>query len=419
MSLELKIAGRYLRTKKREGMISIVAALSIIGIALGVATLIIVLSVMNGFREDLLGRILGVNSHVSVFSYTRGLQDYQPLMEEIEKDERVQLVTPTIEGNAVIFNPRYKDAVDGAKIRGVEATKLENNLLVKNKDFKGDFKKFNVSEDGETGIIIGAKMADAMGLYLNDQITIITPQSTSSVLGSIPKKKTFSIVGVFNVGMHEYDRFMAYIPLESAQALFNYGDAVESLGIVMKDSSKALAYAYELNGKYGEKYRIVDWQMANSSFFGAVQVERNVMFIILTMIVLVASFNIISSMVMLVKDKSASIAILRTMGLARKNILRIFIMVGSFNGIVGTFVGVILGLLFCYNIQGIQGFVEWVTGSNVFNPEIYFLTKLPAKVDFGEVVQVAGISLAISLLATVYPSWRAAKIQPAEILRYE
>ncbi len=412
--LELLIAGRYLRTKKKEGVISIVAALSIVGIALGVATLIIVLSVMNGFRTDLMARILGVNSHVSVFSYTRSIANYDEVMKNIESDKRVENVTPMIEGHAVIYNPQYKDAVDGIKMRGVSPEKLAKNRLVNNGEFQGEFDNF-----ANDGIIIGKKMAIALGVYINDEVTVITPQSSSTVFGSIPKKKTFRVAGVFDVGMHEYDRYMAYVPVDSAQALFSFGESVESLGIMLKDPAQALDYARELDKKYGNQYRIVDWQQANSSFFGAVQTERNVMFIILTLIIIVASFNIVSSMVMLIKDKSGSIAILRTMGMARKSVMRVFMLVGSFNGIVGTISGVVLGVLFCFNIKTIQKFVEWVTGANVFNSEVYFLTNLPAEVNWGEVGQIAAISLAISLLATVYPSWRAARIQPAEVLRYE
>lgn len=418
--LEFTLAGRYLRTKKKEGVISIVAALSIIGIMLGVATLIIVLSVMNGFRSELIGRILGVNSHVSVFGYTRSIDDYQPLMQELEKQPEVKSVTPTIEGHAVIFNPHMKDAVDGVKVRGVPPEKLAVNNLVHNKDFVGDFKNFKASDDGEDGIIIGFKLASAMDVNIGSEITIITPQSTSTVFGSIPKKKTFKVIGIFNLGMHEYDRYMAYIPLETAQSLFNFGpNSVESLGIEVKDVTKAVNFGQQLTQKYGEKYRIVDWQQANAQFFGAVQTERNVMFIILTMIVIVASFNIIGGMIMLVKDKSQSIAILRTMGLERRNILRTFILVGSFNGIVGTLSGVILGLLFCYNIASIQHFVEYLSGSKVFDPTVYFLSQLPAQVNWNEVTTVVLISLGISLLATIYPSWRAARLDPAEVLRYE
>ena len=414
--LEFTLANRYIRTKKKEGVISIVAALSIIGIALGVATLIIVLSVMNGFRSDLMGRILGVNSHVSVYSYERSIDNWQQLAADLAKRPEVKSVTPVIEGNAVIFNPRQKDAVEGIKVRGVSVEKLKNNSLVNNKDFVGDWKNFSSDVDG---VVIGYKLAHALDVYVGNEISVVTPQSTSTVFGSIPNKKTFHVAGVFNLGMQEYDRSMIYIPLDTAQALFNYGSNVESIGIELKDVKDAQAFAGKLNEELGEKYRVIDWQQANSQFFGAVQTERNVMFIILTMIVIVASFNIIGGMIMLVKDKSQSIAILRTMGMERRSVQRAFILVGSFNGIVGTFTGVILGLLFCYNIGSIQSFVEWVTGAKVFSPEIYFLSKLPAQVNWHEVTTVILISLGISLLATIYPSWRAARLDPAEVLRYE
>ncbi len=412
--LELTLAARYLRTKKREGMISIVAGLSIVGISLGVATLIIVLSVMNGFRNDLLGRILGVNSHVSVYSLERGLPDWQLLQKEIEKDPEVKSVTPTIEGNAVIFNPHAKGAVEGVKVRGVPSEKLQANKLVNNMDFVGEWKDF-----GEDGIIIGFKLASALDAYIGNEITILTPQSTSTVFGAIPRKKTFKIVGIFNLGMQEYDRNMVYIPLETAQGLFDFGGKVESLGIEVKNLDDALPYAYKLHDRYGDRYRVYDWQQANSQFFGAVQTERNMMFIILSMIILVASFNIISGMIMLVKDKSQSIAILRTMGMERRAVQRAFMLVGSFNGVVGTLSGVLLGLLFCHYIGPIQKAVEYVTKTQVFNPEIYHLDHLPALVNPKEVLEVAGISLLISLIATIYPSWRAAKLDPAEALRYE
>jgi len=412
--LELTLAGRYLRTKKREGMISIVAGLSIVGISLGVATLIIVLSVMNGFRNDLLGRILGVNSHVSIYALERGLPDWQALEQEIAKDPEVKSVTPTIEGNAVIFNPRQKGAVEGIKARGVQQDKLQANKLVNNADFIGEWNDFN-----EDGIIIGFKLASALDAYIGNEITIITPQSASTVFGAIPRKKTFKVVGIFNLGMQEYDRNMVYIPLETAQNLFGFEGKVESLGIEVKKLDQALPYAYKIHERYGDRYRIYDWQQANSQFFGAVQTERNMMFIILSMIILVASFNIISGMIMLVKDKAQSIAILRTMGMERRAVQRAFILVGSFNGIVGTLSGVLLGIVFCYYIGPIQGAVEYITGAQVFNPEIYHLSHLPAEIKWSEVAEVACISLLISLIATIYPSWRAAKLDPAEALRYE
>ena len=409
-NLEFKIAGRYLRAKKREGVISVVAALSIIGIALGVATLIIVMSVMNGFRTELLGRIIGINSHVSFYGQGRGIDDYPALVKQFESDKRVTTVTPLIEGHGVIFNPLYKDAVDGIQIRGISNIDLLANKQVINKDFKG-----TIDHDS---IVIGSKLAQSLGVSVGDSVAIITPQSVSTVFGSIPRKKTFRVSGTFEIGMHEYDRYLIFMPFDIAQNMFNYENKAESIGVRLKDADGALPFAAEMSVKHQE-LRAVDWQQANSSFFGAVNTERNVMFIILSMIVLVASFNIIGSMIMLVQEKSGSIAIMRTMGMARGRVMRVFMMVGSFNGIVGTISGILLGLLFCLNIHKIQKFVEWVVGGQVFSPEVYFLSQLPAEVNWVEVAEVAAISLGISLLATIYPSWRASKIEPAEVLRYE
>ena len=409
-NLELKIARRYLRAKKREGVISVVAALSIIGIALGVATLIIVMSVMNGFRTELLGRIIGINSHVSFYSQGRGIEDYQSLVDLLEKDKRVVSATPLIEGHGVIFNPLFKDAVDGIQIRGISNSDLLANKQVINKDFIG-----SVDHDS---IIIGSKLAQVLGISVGDHVSIITPQSVSTVFGNIPRKKTFRVGGTFEIGMHEYDRYLVFMPFEIAQNMFNYEGRTESVGVKLKDADGALPFAFEM-AKKNPSLRPVDWQAANAQFFGAVNTERNVMFIILSMIVLVASFNIIGSMIMLVQEKSGSIAIMRTMGMPRKRVMRIFIMVGSFNGVVGTISGIALGLLFCFNIHNIQKFVEWVIGGAVFSPEVYFLSQLPAEVNWMEVAEVSAISLAISLLATIYPSWRASKIEPAEVLRYE
>lgn len=424
-NLELKIARRYLRAKKQEGVISVVAALSVIGIALGVATLIIVMSVMNGFRAELLGRILGINSHVSLYGNERGIENYGNMMFALKNDDRVQLVTPQIEGHGVIFNPNHKNAVDGVKIRGLGKDSIEVNPLIKNKDFVGDLVGFGRTaaelEDGydNESIVLGYKLAQALGVNVGSYVSIITPQSIGTAFGSIPRKKTFRVSGLFNIGMHEYDRYMAFMSLSTAQIMFDYGSKVESVGVMLKDPNLALPFAQEMEKKLSGTMQVIDWQQANSQFFGAVQTERNVMFIILTMIVLVASFNIIGSMIMLVQEKSGSIAIMRTMGMARKSVMRIFIIVGSFNGVVGTLSGVLIGVLFCENIQNIQYFVEWVIGGQVFSPEVYFLSNLPAKVNWVEVAEVSGISLLISLLATVYPSWRASKIDPAEVLRYE
>lgn len=410
MSLELKLAYKFSRAKK-DGFVSVITALSIIGIMLGVATLIIVMSVMNGFRTDLMQRILGINSHISVYSSGRGIADYDRVVEELQAMPKVAQVTPLIEGHAILSNAAVNNMSDGVKIRGISADDFNANALLKNADFEGEF-------DGQ-GIVIGAMMSRALGVYLGDEVTLVTPSATSTVFGSVPRKKTFKVVGVFDVGMHEYDRYMAYIPLGLAQKMYNYRGKVESLGVMVNDINVAQDFARELQSKLGRGYYVVDWQQQNASFFAALKTERNVMFLILTLIIIVASFNIISGMVMLVKDKAKSIAILRTMGMQKGAIVRCFIAAGSFNGLFGTVTGVALGLLVALNIQGIRELIEGLSGANLFNSEIYFLSQLPSEVRFDQVLTVSLIAVAISFLAAIYPAIKAARLDPAEVLKHE
>lgn len=412
--LEFFIAGRYLRTKKQDGVISIVSALSIVGIALGVATLIIVLSVMNGFRTELLSRILGVNSHISIYSSERGISDYEELVVKLESDENIVSASPMIEGHGILTNPKYSKAAEGVKVRGLSARDFRRNRLLNNEDFIGRVDNYNSST-----VIMGSKLARALNVFVGDKVTLISPQASNTVLGAIPKKKTFIVAGTFDVGMHEYDRYLLYMPIEIAQKMYSFPKSVESMGVMIKDIKLAESYAKQLQKDMGSSYHVVDWQKQNISFFSAIETERNVMFLILTLIVLVASFNIISSMVMLVKDKSKAIAIMRTMGASKGSIMRIFILTGSFNGIVGTLAGVLCGLLFSYNIESIRRGLEAITGGDLFQAEIYFLSQLPSEVHVEEVIQVVGITLFITLAATIFPARRAAKLDPVEVLRYE
>lgn len=409
-SLELKLAFKFSRAKK-DGFVSIITALSIIGITLGVATLIIVMSVMNGFRTDLMGRILGINSHVSMYSTVRGIADYEEQIAKLSAMPEVEHATAQIEGHAIISNAAVSNLSDGIKIRGISAADFGANKLLKNKNFKGEF-------DGE-GIVVGKNLARALNVGVGSEVTLVTPTATSTVFGSVPRKKTFAVVGVFDVGMHEYDRYMAYIPLNMAQKLYGFNNKVESIGIMLKDINHAQDFAIDLSEKITREYYVVDWQKQNASFFEALKTERNVMFLILTLIIIVASFNIISSMVMLVKDKAKSIAILRTMGMQKGALVRSFIIAGSVNGLLGTAVGVLFGLLLADNIQTIREILERLSGANLFNAEIYFLSRLPSEIHADQVLAVASIAVLVSLLAAIYPAIKAARLEPAEVLKHE
>jgi len=408
--LEFKLAYKFSRAKK-DGFVSVITFLSIIGITLGVATLIIVMSVMNGFRTDLMSRILGINSHVSVYSSVRGIDNYQDVIAKLGAMPQVEHASALIEGHAIINNAAISNLSDGIKIRGISAQDLKANKLLENEDFKGEF-------DGE-GIVIGNMLSRALGVFIGDEVTLVTPSSSSTVFGSVPRKKTFKVVGVFDVGMHEYDRYMAYIPFDFAQKMYGFNGKAESIGVMIKNISDAQSFAYELQSKLGSDYYVVDWQKQNASFFDAIKTERNVMFLILTLIIIVASFNIISGMVMMVKDKAKSIAILRTMGMTKGAIVRCFITAGSFNGLFGTLTGVGLGLLVALNIQTIREGIEYLSGAELFNAEIYFLSKLPSEVHFDQVGAVAGIAVLVSLLAAIYPAIKAARLEPAEVLKHE
>jgi len=410
LPLELKLAYKFSRAKK-DGFVSVITILSILGVSLGVATLIIVMSVMNGFRTDLSQRILGINSHVSVYSSVRGIDDYEKVISDLSKNPQVQHASGMIEGHAIISNASIDNMSDGVKIRGISVEDLKANKLLENENFKGEF-------DGQ-GIVIGNLLSRALGVFIGDEITLVTPSSSSTVFGSVPRKKTFKVVGVFDVGMQEYDRYLAYIPLDFAQKMFNFNGKVESVGIMLNNIGDAQEFANKLQGELGGRYYVVDWQKQNASFFDALRTERNVMFLILTLIIVVASFNIISGMVMMVKDKSKSIAILRTMGMTKGAIVRCFIAAGSFNGLFGTITGVILGLLFACNIQTIREGIEYLSGSDLFNAEIYFLSKLPSEVHFDQVATVSLIAIVISLLAAIYPAIKAARLEPAEVLKHE
>lgn len=409
---ERAVAGRYLRARRGERFVSVIAGFSLVGIALGVATLIIVMSVMGGFQTDLLNRILGFNGHLGVYATAGKLQDFDAAATKIRAVPGVASAAPVIDGQVLLSGPRGQSS--GGLVRGIEPKDFAEMSAIKiPAGSLADFK-------GEDAIAIGSGLAAKFGLGVGDELTLVSPQGAATAFGTIPRVRAYQIVAIFSVGMNEYDTAYVFLPLQAAQIFFQAPGAVSQIEVRVDDPDRVRQIGQQIGTALaGTPVRVVDWQQNNNSFFAAIKVEQNVMFLILTLIIVVAAFNVISSLIMMVKDKTRDIAVLRTIGAGRGAILRIFLMCGASVGVTGTLVGVVIGVLFCLNIQEIQGWVEAVTGARVFNPEVYYLTHLPAKLNSGEVIQVVVMSLALSLLATIYPSWRAARTDPVEALRHE
>ena len=413
-TFERMMAMRYLRARRQEGFISVIAGFSLLGIALGVATLIIVMAVMNGFRAELLGRILGLNGHLTVYSADGGpMSDFDNITARLRQVPGVVLASPLVEGQVLAT---ANGSAGGALVRGMRPEDLKARTLIASHIVRGSLDEVT----GDDAALIGLRMAQKFGLNVGDRITLISPQGNATAFGTLPRVRAYRVAAIFNVGMYEYDSTFVYLPLQAAQVFFQLSpQQVNGVEVMVQNPDRIYQERIAIAQALGGGVRIFDWQQANSSFFNAVQVERNVMFLILTLIIVVAAFNIISSMIMLVKDKSADIAILRTMGATRGAVLRIFFLAGTSVGVIGTVTGFVLGIVFCANIETIREWLQSLTGTQLFSPEIYFLSQLPAKVDPVEVAQVVIMALALSVLATIYPSWRAARLDPVEALRYE
>lgn len=411
-AFEWMIAGRYLRSRRRETFISVIAGFSFAGIMLGVATLIIVMAVMNGFRSELLGKILGINGHMLVQPIDLPLTDYDAVAGRLEGVPDVVAAIPFIEGQALVSGPAGNL---GALVRGVYESDLRRIPLVANTVQHGTLDGFDAGE----GVAIGEGMARQLGLMAGDNITIISPRGSVTPMGVTPRVKSYPVTAIFKIGMSEYDGTFLFMPLEEAQAYFNMDTKATGIEIYVTDPDKVGNMTTAIEEAAERPTFVTDWRQRNVTFFAALEVERNVMFIILTLIVLVAALNIISGMIMLVKDKGKDIAILRTMGSTRGAVMRIFLITGASIGCVGTLAGFVLGLVVCLNIESIRQFVSWVTRSDIFPEELYFLSRLPADIDSGETITVLVMALGLSLLATVYPAWRAARLDPVEALRYE
>ncbi|MBR1232171.1 lipoprotein-releasing ABC transporter permease subunit [Bradyrhizobium sp. AUGA SZCCT0182] len=409
---EWLLSGRYLRARRKEGFISVIAGFSFLGIMLGVATLIVVMAVLNGFRKELLDKILGLNGHLLVQPLESPLTDWMDVAERISLIQGVRLAAPVVDGQALAssaFN------ASGVVVRGMRAADLNNLTSISANIKQGTLEGF---DEGQ-GVAIGRRLADTLSLRAGDSITLVAPKGAVTAMGTTPRIKPYKVAAVFEIGMSEYDSGFVFMPLPESQVYFNRKDDVSAIEVFTSNPDKIDTFRRLVTDAAGRPVFLVDWRQRNSTFFNALLVQRNVTFLILTMIVLVAALNIVSGLIMLVKDKGQDIAILRTMGASRGSIMRIFLITGAAIGVVGTLTGFFVGMLICLNIESIQIFLSWLTNTDIFPREIYFLSKLPAEIAFRETSAVVIMALTLSFLATLYPSWRAARLDPVDALRYE
>ena len=410
---ERTIAMRYIKSRRVEGFISVSAWFSLIGIILGVATLIVVMSVMNGFRTELVNRILGINGHLIVYKKNGlSIENYNKTVNQISDTQNVIAVTPYLEGQALA---KTKNSVSGIIIRGTKWSDLPaKKLLWKSLD-KATIENFKIKQN----VILGYRLAQRLNLSVGDYISLISPNVMETAIGVLPIKQNFMVGGFFDIGMYEYDNNFVFIPWEKAEKFLSTKQIAHGIEIFLQNPKTTKNVYSDLNTKLNESFTIIDWKKRNSSFMNALDVEKNVMFVILTLIILVATFNIISSMIMLVQTKKSDIALMRTMGASKYLIIRIFMLTGSIIGILGTIIGAILGIIVSINIETIREFISNLFEKELFSPQIYFLSTLPSNINFNEVFVVMGLSVSLTLLASMFPAWKASKISPAEALRYE
>ncbi|HVP08685.1 MAG TPA: lipoprotein-releasing ABC transporter permease subunit [Burkholderiales bacterium] len=413
MRYEFLVGLRYTRAKRRNHFISFISATSMAGIVLGVAALIVVLSVMNGFQKELRARILGVASHVQISGADNRLRDWRGLAGTVAGEPHVVASAPFVNAQAMIA---VGQAVRGSVVRGI-VPELEDKVA----EFGLHMRAGSVSalKGGEFGIVLGSELARALGVLLNDKVALIAPQGLVTPAGVLPRLKQFTVVGIFEVGMYEYDAGLALVHLEDAQKLYQMGDAVSGLRLRLDDLFEARGVARDLMRRLDRDLYATDWTRSHANFFRAVEIEKRVMFIILTLIVAVAAFNIVSTLVMLVTDKQADIAILRTVGASPASIVQIFMVQGALIGVIGTAAGVLLGVLLAFNVDTVVPFIEHLLGFKFLAKDVYYISELPSDVQAGDVITIAAVSLVLSFVATLYPSWRASRVNPAEALRYE
>ena len=412
---ERMVAGRYLRARKGERFVSIIAIFSLVGIALGVATLIVVTSVMSGFQRELVTRILGVNGHITVETYAGGaIQDYVTLRDRIRAIPGVVSATPVLDGQVLLTGPQ--GGARGGLVRGIVLEDLQALSAISGHVVAGSLANLT----GPDAIAIGIGLANTYRLRIGGLLTLVSPQGAVTAFGTIPRVRAYKVVAIFDAGLSSYNDSVVFLPLPAAQIFFQKPDAVTAIELRLDDPERVEAMIAPLRQALGDReLRLRDWRHANDQIIGVLQIQKDTMFIVLGMIVVVAAFNVISSLIMLVKDKRADIAVLRTLGAGSGAILRIFLMCGAFVGVAGTVIGTGIGVVFCWNIKAVQAFIEKATGGEVFDKSVFILSSLPDTVAWGDVLRVVGLGLGLSLLATLYPSWRAAKTDPVEALRHE
>jgi lipoprotein-releasing system permease protein len=411
-AFEWMLSLRYLRARRKEGFISVIAGFSFLGIMLGVATLIVVLAVMNGFRKELLDKILGLNGHLLVQPLESPLNDWAAVAERIARVPGVTLAAPVVVGQA-LASSQFDSS--GVLVHGIRAQDLGRLGAIAGNIRQGTLENFDAGQ----GLAIGRRLADKLSVHAGDRVTLVSPRGSVTVVGTTPRIKPYNTAAVFEIGMSEYDLGIVFMALPEAQAYFNRGESVDGIEVYTTDPDKIDQFRRQVAEAAGRPIFMIDWRQRNRTFFGALQVERNVMFLILTLILVVAALNIVSGLIMLVKDKGHDIAILRTIGATQGAVMRVFLITGSSIGVLGTFAGFNLGLVICVYVEEIRQFLSWLTGSKIFPEELYFLSHLPASMDPAETVAVVVMALTLSFLATLYPSWRAARLDPVEALRYE
>ena len=412
---ERMVAGRYLRARKGERFVSIIAIFSLIGIALGVATLIVVTSVMSGFQVELVSRILGVNGHITVDAYAgQKLDNYQPLVSQIRAIKEVASATPVLDGQALLSI--QGGGARGGLVRGITLDDLRALHPISDNIVAGSLTNFT----GDDAIVIGVGLANAYRLRIGGLLTVISPEGAATAFGTIPRVRAYRVAAIFDAGLNDYNNSVVFLPLPAAQVFFQKPNAVTGIEIRLHDPDRVTAVGRDLAPLLqGRPVYARDWRHSNDTIIGVLQVQKDTMFIVLGMIVLVAAFNVVSSLIMLVKDKRADIAVLRTIGASSFAVMRVFLMCGAFVGVSGTLIGTVIGVVFCHYIVAIQHFVEHISGGQVFDASVFMLSELPNTIDWADVVRVVALSLVLSLLATLYPSWRAARTDPVEALRHE